>query len=81
VEEAYTDVLTASNQIQLFEDEILKEAEEAYNMFQFSYQEGEIGGLELITARRTLVGARLAYADALLNYAVALAAVEKAVGQ
>jgi cobalt-zinc-cadmium efflux system outer membrane protein len=81
VEEAYTDVLTASNQIQLFEDEILKEAEEAYNMFQFSYQEGEIGGLELVTARRTLVSVRLAYADALLNYAVALAAVEKAVGQ
>jgi outer membrane protein TolC len=80
VEEAYTDVLTASHQIQLFEDEILKEAEEAYNMFQFSYQEGEIGGLELITARRTLLNARLAYADALLNHAQALAALEKAVG-
>ena len=81
VEEAYVDVLTADNQIRLFEDEILSEAEEAYNMFQFSYQEGEIGGLELITARRTLVGARLAYADALLKYAVALAAVEKTMGQ
>lgn len=81
VEEAYMTAVTANNQIRLFEDEILTQAEEVYNMFLFSYQEGEIGGIELIDARRTLIEARTSYADALFNYGVALAALEKSIGQ
>jgi outer membrane protein TolC len=81
VEAAFRDAITASNQIELFETEILTQAEEVYNMFLFSYQEGEIGGIELIEARRTLVEARRAYADALFGYSVALAALQKAIGQ
>jgi len=81
VEEAYRNALTANNQIQLFEDDILTQAEEVYNMFLFSYQEGEIGAIELIEARRTLIEARKTYADALFNYDVALAALEKSIGQ
>ena len=81
VEEAYMNALTAGNQIRLFEDEILTQAEEVYKMFLFSYQEGEIGGIELIDARRTLMEARKSYADVLYNYDVALAALEKSIGQ
>lgn len=81
VEEAYMTAVTANNQIRLFEDEILTQAEEVYNMFLFSYQEGEIGGIELIDARRTLIEAKTSYADALFNYGVALAALEKSIGQ
>jgi cobalt-zinc-cadmium efflux system outer membrane protein len=81
VEQAYRDAMTAVNQIELFEQDILTQAEEVYNMFLFSYQEGEIGGIELIAARRTLMEARKAYADALYAYSVALAAVQKAIGQ
>lgn len=81
VEEATMSAVTASNQILLFEEEILAQAEEVYNMFLFSYQEGEIGGIELIEARRTLIEARTSYADALFNYGVALAALEKSIGQ
>jgi len=81
VEEAYTNALTASNQIKLFEEEILTQAEEVYNMFLFSFREGEIGGIELIEARRTLIEARKAYADALYNYNLMIAALEKSVGQ
>jgi outer membrane protein TolC len=81
VEEAYMTAVTANNQIRLFEEEILTQAEEVYNMFLFSYQEGEIGGIELIDARRTLIEARTSYADALFNYGVALAALEKSIGQ
>ncbi len=73
--------MTANNQIQLFEDDILTQAEEVYNMFLFSYQEGEIGAIELIEARRTLIEARKSYADAVFNYDVALAALEKSIGQ
>jgi len=81
VEEAYMNALTASNQITLFEEQILTQAEEVYNMFLFSFQEGEIGGIELIEARRTLIEARKSYADALFNHDVTLAALEKSVGQ
>ena len=81
VEQAYREAVTAKNQIELFETDILAQAEEVYNMFLFSYQEGEIGGIELIAARRTLMEARRSYADALFGYSVALAAVQKAIGQ
>jgi outer membrane protein TolC len=81
VEQAYRDAITARDQIELFEGDILTQAEEVYNMFLFSYQEGEIGGLELIAARLTLMEARKSYADALFGYSVALAAVQKAIGQ
>lgn len=81
VEEAYTNALTAGNQITLYEEEILTQAEEVYEMFLFSYQEGEIGGIELIEARKTLIEARLSYADALFNYDIALAGLEKSIGQ
>jgi len=50
-------------------------------MFLFSYQEGEIGGIELIAARRTLIESRTTYADALFNHRAALAALEKSIGQ
>jgi len=81
VEEAFMNAVTAKNQIELFKEEILAEAEEVYSMMLFSYQEGEIGGIELIEARRTLIEARKSYADALFNYTVSLAALEKSVGQ
>ncbi len=81
VEESYANALMAGSQIELFEKEILTQAEEAYNMFLFSFQEGEIGGIELIEARRTLIEARKSYAEALNNFNVALAALAKSVGQ
>jgi outer membrane protein TolC len=81
VQESYSSALMAGRQIELFEKEILTQAEEAYNMFLFSFQEGEIGGIELIEARRTLIEARKSYADALNNFNIALAALAKSVGQ
>jgi outer membrane protein TolC len=81
VEEAYMNAVTAENQIRLYETDILSQAEEVYNMFLFSYQEGEIGSIELISARRTLLESEQSYADALFNYEAALAALERLVGQ
>ncbi len=81
VEDAYLNAVTAINQIKMFEDEILTQAEEVYNMFSFSYQEGEISSIELIDARRTLIESQTSYADALFNYRTAIAALEKSIGQ
>ncbi len=80
VEEAFINAVTTENQIELFVEEILKEAEEVYNMMLFSYQEGAIGGLELIEARRTLIEVSELYIEALFNYQVALASLEKSAG-
>ncbi len=80
VEEAYANVLVAGHQIELYEKEILAQAEEAYNMFLFSFQEGEIGGIDLIEARRTLIEARKSYAEALFNFTIGVAELERAIG-
>jgi outer membrane protein TolC len=80
VEEAHTYAVSAQSRIRLFEEEILRPAQEVHDMLLFSYQEGGIGGIELIAARRTLVQARVDHADALFEYDVAVAALEKAVG-
>jgi outer membrane protein TolC len=81
VEEAHTSARKARDQIQLYQSEILPQAQEVLEMFTFSYQEGEIGGIELIEARRTLNASRRSFADALLEYALALGTLEKAVGR
>ena len=81
VQEARANAQKAQDQILLFQNEILPQAQEVVEMFSYSYQEGEIGGIELIEARRTLNESRKAYADALFEYALALAALEKAVGR
>jgi outer membrane protein TolC len=81
VEEAYVGLTAADNQIRLFEEEILAQAEEAFQMYLFSYEQGEIGGFELIEARRTLNDARTSYVDALYNYDVARAAIERSIGR
>lgn len=80
VGEACFNARTAADQIALFETEILAQAEDVYNLILFSFQEGEIAGIELIDARRTLLEARKAYADALYNYSITLAVLEKSVG-
>ena len=65
----------------MFEEEILRQAEEVYNMFSYSYKEGDISSLELIDARRTLIESQTSYVDALFNYRLAIAALEKSIGQ
>jgi outer membrane protein TolC len=80
VEEAWRRVETARDQIRRFETGILEKAEQSHAMFAFAYAEGEIEGLELIAARRTLLETRQAYAEALYESAVATAALWRAVG-
>jgi len=80
VDEACFNARTAAEQIELFENEILAQAQDVYDLILFSFQEGEIGGIELIDARRSLLEARKAYADALYNYSVTLAALERSIG-
>ncbi|MDD8026103.1 MAG: TolC family protein [Acidobacteriota bacterium] len=81
VEEAAMNAASARDQIRLFEDRILKPAEEVYQAFLYRFQAGEIGGIELIEARRSLLEARRSYADARLNYHVTVASLERAIAR
>lgn len=81
VDEACLNVRAAADQIALFESEILAQAQDAYDLILFSFQEGEIGGIELIDARRSLLEARKAYADALYNHSLTIAALERSIGE
>jgi outer membrane protein TolC len=81
VEDAYLNAVAATSQIEMFEEGILRQAEEVYNMFSYSYKEGDISSLELIDARRTMIESQTSYVDALFNYRLAIAALEKSIGQ
>lgn len=80
VEEAYRQAKLAEEMIQIFEKNILPQVEQFYDMFSLRYEEGEISGLELIEARRTLIEARIEYAETLYKHALSLAALERALG-
>jgi cobalt-zinc-cadmium efflux system outer membrane protein len=80
VDEASFNARTTAGQIAVFEREILGQAEDVYQLVLFSFQEGETSGIELIDARRSLLEARRAYADALYDHTLAIAVLERAVG-
>jgi cobalt-zinc-cadmium efflux system outer membrane protein len=80
VEEATLNALAARDQIRLFDKQVLVQAEEVYSIFLFKFQKGEIGGIELIEARRSMNESRKAYAETLYNYRMAVAALERSVG-
>jgi len=80
VENAFHNALSFKDQINFFETEVLKEAEEVYQMSMISYKEGKIGSIELIQSRKTLLELKESYGETLLNYDLALAELEKYVG-
>jgi len=80
VEQAGFQARAAEGQIALYQDKILVQAREAHDLFLYSFQEGEITGIELIEARRTLIEALESYADVLFVYNMALVSLEKSVG-
>lgn len=80
IEEAYREVKLAEEKIVTYENHILPLAEQFYDMFVLRYEEGEISGLELIEARRTLMEARMAYAETLYHHAFYLAALDRSLG-
>ena len=80
VSEACFNAGASADRIVAFEKEILTQAQDVYDLILFSFQEGEIGGIELIDARRGLLEARRAYADALYDHSLTIAALERSVG-
>jgi outer membrane protein TolC len=80
VENAYYNAVSLQNQVQLFEKDVLDEAEQVYQMSMTSYQEGKIGSIDLIESRRSLAELKQVYSETLFNYQLALAELEKSLG-
>lgn len=79
VTKAYTDLLTAEKNISS-NSEAIKLAEEDYFIAQLRYGEGIDTNLSVMDAQEKLTEARTNYYNALYNYNIAVAALEKATG-
>lgn len=72
---------TASQQIDVFEKGLLKQAEEAVRIARVSYQQGAAGLLDLIDAQRVYRQTLLQYAQARAAFSIALARLERWTGE
>ena len=77
----FQEVRTARDQMQVFEQGLLFQAKEAYDIAQFSFRHGVASLLEVIDAQRVYRQALLEYAQARADHSIALARLEKAVGE
>ena len=77
----FQEVRTARDQMQVFEEGLLFQAKEAYDIAQFSFRHGVASLLEVIDAQRVYRQALLEYAQARADHSIALARLEKAVGE
>lgn len=60
----------AMNEVELYQTELLQEAEEAFRIAQRSYDIGEIGYLDYIDAQQILIHTREGYLESLFSYQV-----------
>jgi cobalt-zinc-cadmium efflux system outer membrane protein len=81
VHQHYQDVRTTAELIEVFEKGLLKQAQEALRLAQFSFQQGASSLLEVLDAQRVQRQILLDYAQARFQLAVSLAQLERAVGQ
>jgi cobalt-zinc-cadmium efflux system outer membrane protein len=78
--EAYEGYAIANNLVQVFTNELLKQAEESRKIAEISYREGASGILDLIDAQRTARQTFLDYQQALFELKVSEAALQRATG-
>lgn len=75
------EILSASYQeVILLKNDVLPEAESAYELIFEGYREGKFALLDVLVAQRTVFDARLQYIEALLSYHSSRANVERLIG-
>jgi cobalt-zinc-cadmium efflux system outer membrane protein len=76
----YQDVRTTAELIEVFDKGLLKQAQEALRLAQFSFQQGASSLLEVLDAQRVQRQTLLDYALARHDLSVSLARLEQAIG-
>jgi cobalt-zinc-cadmium efflux system outer membrane protein len=80
IENAYAEFQAVKTQVETYTSTLLDQANEVYRIAIRSYEEGEIGYLQLLEAQQTLIEVRQGYIDTLASYYAAIAALERASG-
>ncbi|HSR32905.1 MAG TPA: TolC family protein [Anaerolineae bacterium] len=80
VHQHYQDARTTAELIEVFDKGLLKQAQEALRLAQFSFQQGASSLLEVLDAQRVQRQIQLDYAEARHDLSVSLARLEQAVG-
>ena len=81
VDRAYSRLLVARQQVSNYRDNTLKEVEELVRIATRSYEEGEMGYLEMSDALKSFNRIRVGYSESVFEYLSALADLEEAVGR
>jgi len=76
----FQEVRTAQQQMQVFEQGLLFQAQEAFDIAQFSFRHGATSLLEVIDAQRVYRQTVLEYAQAQADHSIAMARLERAAG-
>jgi cobalt-zinc-cadmium efflux system outer membrane protein len=76
----FQEVRTAQQQMQVFEQGLLFQAKEAFDIAQFSFRHGATSLLEVIDAQRVYRQTLLEYAQAQADHSIAMARLERAAG-
>lgn len=76
----FQEMRTAQEQMQVFEQGLLYQSKEAFDIAQFSFRHGAASLLEVIDAQRVYRQTLLEYAQARADHSIALARLERAVG-
>ena len=76
----YQDTQTTAELIEVFDKGLLKQAQEALRLAQFSFQQGASSLLEVFDAQRVQRQIQMDYAQALYELSVSLTRLERAVG-
>ncbi len=80
INQHFQDAQTTAELIDVFEKGLLKQAQEALRIAQFSFQQGESSLLEVLDAQRVLRQVLFDYVQARFDLSVSLARLERAVG-
>jgi len=79
--DAYSELTTALEERRTFAERVLPGATDAFRKTQQGYQQGGFDYLELLTAQETLAQTRASYLEALVRVNLAVARVERLVGE
>jgi outer membrane protein, heavy metal efflux system len=80
VEQAFSDLTSAIEELALFQKEIIAIAKENLNLLNLAFKEGKVGFFEVQLAQKDTIEAQFAYIDAQARTQLALNAIEKTIG-
>jgi outer membrane protein TolC len=80
IEEAYGNLVSASEELSLFKKDVLGKALENLELMNLAFKEGKFGFFEVRLAQRDTIDAQFAYLESQVRLQLALNALEKVTG-